>query len=187
MLSRLYSPDGMGFVLDSRRGNGSYCERSYAIEMYLFPYLNGEDLNTRFDQSPSRWVINFHDMPLERAETYPDCMKIVREKVKPERDQHTDSKFRTIMSGGFITRTRMTLLQLLQSMKRVLVITYCYIVPCSSFLLATRIGLMLISDAMLLQLRRLRNFIRLIQSIYMSIGRGQYSSSLETRLNLYSY
>ncbi len=57
-----------------------------AIRMCSVPYLNGEDLNSRPDQSPSRWVINFHDWPLERAETYPDCMKIVREKVKPERD-----------------------------------------------------------------------------------------------------
>jgi hypothetical protein len=53
----------------------------------LFPYLNGEDLNSRPDQSPSRWVINFFDWGLEGAERYPDCMAIVREKVKPERDR----------------------------------------------------------------------------------------------------
>ena len=51
----------------------------------LFPYLNGKDLNQRPDQSPSRWVINFHDWPLEMAESYPECIKIVREKVLPER------------------------------------------------------------------------------------------------------
>ena len=33
----------------------------------LFPYLIGEDLNSRPDQSPSRWVINFKDWPLERV------------------------------------------------------------------------------------------------------------------------
>ena len=33
----------------------------------LFPYLNGEDLNSRRDQSPSRWVINFKDWPLNRT------------------------------------------------------------------------------------------------------------------------
>jgi hypothetical protein len=52
----------------------------------LFPFLNGEDLNTHPDQSPSRWIISFRDWPLEQAETYPDCMEIIREKVKPERD-----------------------------------------------------------------------------------------------------
>jgi hypothetical protein len=33
----------------------------------LYPFLNGEDLTTRPDQSPSRWVINFHDWPLNRS------------------------------------------------------------------------------------------------------------------------
>jgi hypothetical protein len=54
----------------------------------LSPYLSGEDLNSRPDQSPSRWVINFLDWPLEKAEQYPDCIAIVREKVKPERDKN---------------------------------------------------------------------------------------------------
>ena len=32
----------------------------------LFPYLNGEDLNSHPEQKPSRWVINFWDWPLAR-------------------------------------------------------------------------------------------------------------------------
>jgi hypothetical protein len=52
----------------------------------LFPYLNGEDLNSHPDQSPSRWAINFLDWPLERASTYGQLVKIVRERVKPQRD-----------------------------------------------------------------------------------------------------
>ncbi|MDM3849194.1 MAG: hypothetical protein PT119_04245 [Aphanizomenon gracile PMC627.10] len=67
----------------------------------LFPYLNGQDLNTNPDQSPSRWVINFKDWPLDAehddpknpkgrpyASDYPDCLAIIREKVKPERDKN---------------------------------------------------------------------------------------------------
>ena len=34
------------------------------------PYLVGEDLNSRPDGSPSRWVINFRDWPEERAREY---------------------------------------------------------------------------------------------------------------------
>jgi hypothetical protein len=60
----------------------------------LFPYLNGEDLNSRPDQSPSRWVINFHSWPLERAEQYPEVMAIVRERVKPERDRNNRKQYR---------------------------------------------------------------------------------------------
>lgn len=77
---------GMGFVLEPEQAR-ALIERDPRNRDVLFPYLNGEDLNSRPDQSPSRWVINFHDWPLERAETYPNCMAIVREKVKPDRDR----------------------------------------------------------------------------------------------------
>ncbi len=49
------------------------------------PYLNGEDLNSRPDASPSRWVIDFRDWSLEEAERYPACIAIVRERVMPVR------------------------------------------------------------------------------------------------------
>lgn len=54
----------------------------------LFPYLNADDLCSRADASPSRWVINFFDWPLERAEQYPECLARVRNLVKPERDKN---------------------------------------------------------------------------------------------------
>jgi len=53
----------------------------------LFPYLIAQDLASRPDQSCSRWVINFHDWSLEKAEEYEDCMRIVRERVFPHRTQ----------------------------------------------------------------------------------------------------
>ncbi len=76
---------GMGFVLRVEEAQ-KLIEKDVRNREVLFPILNGDDLNSRPDQSPSRWVINFHDWPLEHAETYLDCMKIVRGKVKPERD-----------------------------------------------------------------------------------------------------
>ncbi len=81
---------GMGFVLEPPEAL-ALIEKEPRNRDVLFSYLNGEDLNSRPDQSPSRWVINFHDWPLERAETYADCIKIVREKVKPERDLNNRS------------------------------------------------------------------------------------------------
>src|SRR5207249_5095459 len=86
----------------------------------LFPYLNGEDLNSRPDQSHSRWVINFHDWPLEMAETYPDCMRIVREKVKPERDLN-NRKVRRERWWQYAERAS-GLYSAIADMKRVLVI-----------------------------------------------------------------
>jgi hypothetical protein len=50
----------------------------------VMPYMNGEDLNSRPDCSASRYVINFHDWPLERAEEYPQPFAIVRDLVMPE-------------------------------------------------------------------------------------------------------
>ena len=68
---------GMGFVLKPEEAL-ALIQKDPRNRDVLFPYLNGEDLNSCSDQSPSRWVINFHDWPLEKAETHPDCMKIVR-------------------------------------------------------------------------------------------------------------
>jgi hypothetical protein len=82
---------GMGFVVTPEETQ-ALIDKDPRNRDVLFPYLNGEDLNSRPDQSPSRWVMNFRDWPLERAERYPDCMRIVREKVKPERDKVTFSK-----------------------------------------------------------------------------------------------
>src|SRR5262249_16797304 len=60
----------------------------------LFPYLNGEDLNSRPDQSPSRWVIQFFDWTIEKAKEYPDCFRIIEEKVKPERMRNNRKVYR---------------------------------------------------------------------------------------------
>ncbi|WP_026604317.1 Eco57I restriction-modification methylase domain-containing protein [Methylomonas sp. 11b] len=57
---------GMGFVLEPKSAAALIAQNAKNKEC-LFPYLNGEDLNSRLDQSPSRWVINFHDYPLKRT------------------------------------------------------------------------------------------------------------------------
>ena len=83
----------MGFVLEPEEAQALIAKDPRNREA-LFPYLNGEDLNSRPDQSPSRWVINFHDWPLEKAESFPDLMQIIREKVKPERDKNNRAQRR---------------------------------------------------------------------------------------------
>jgi hypothetical protein len=56
---------GMGFVLEPEQA-ASLIARNPKNKDCLFPYLNGEDLNSRPNQSPSRWVINFQDWPVNR-------------------------------------------------------------------------------------------------------------------------
>ena len=77
---------GIGFVLDTEEAQGLIRRNRKNAECVL-RYLNGDDLNTEADQAPTRWAINFFDWPLERAEQYPDLLDIVRQRVKPDRDQ----------------------------------------------------------------------------------------------------
>ncbi len=62
----------------------------------LLPYITGADLNRQPDTSASRWVINFHDWPLERAATYRQAYERVRALVKPERDQKKRPNYRDL-------------------------------------------------------------------------------------------
>jgi hypothetical protein len=76
---------GLGFVIPRSEAE-ELLQTNKANDAVVFPYLNGQDVNSRPDQSPSRWIINFHDWNLERAQKYGDCLDIVRQRVKPERD-----------------------------------------------------------------------------------------------------
>jgi len=75
---------GMGFVLDTAEAQKWIAADARNAEV-LFPYLNGEDLNSRPDASASRWVIDFNDRTEAEAAKYPIPFTRVRERVKPER------------------------------------------------------------------------------------------------------
>ena len=60
---------GMGFVLDPDEA-AEWIDADPANADVLFPYLNGEDLNSRADASPSRWVIDFNDRSEAAARRY---------------------------------------------------------------------------------------------------------------------
>ncbi|GAA2119650.1 DNA methyltransferase [Actinomadura napierensis] len=49
-------------------------------------YLTSDDLVDVVGAEPGRWIIDFGVMPLEVAMKFPKAMKIVREKVRPERE-----------------------------------------------------------------------------------------------------
>lgn len=77
---------GMGFILESSEA----CElikSNSRNEDVLFPYLNGEDLNTRPDFSARRWAIDFNDRTVEQAMTYPGAFSIVEKEVRPHRQR----------------------------------------------------------------------------------------------------
>ncbi|MBG0560776.1 Eco57I restriction-modification methylase domain-containing protein [Actinoplanes aureus] len=60
---------GMEFVLEVGQAQAWMAEDRRNREV-LFPYLNGEDLNSRSDCSASRWVIDFNDRSEEEARSF---------------------------------------------------------------------------------------------------------------------
>jgi SOS-response transcriptional repressor LexA len=84
---------GMGFTMSPEQGR-KIIEQDPRNRDCLFPYLNGQDLNSQREQRPTRWVINFFDWPLERAERYRELLRIVRDRVKPERDTNNREVYR---------------------------------------------------------------------------------------------
>lgn len=77
--------NGDGFVITPQEKDELVAKDSRNADV-LFPFLNGQDLNSNMDQKPNRWVINFEDWSFDTANEYSDCMKILVERVKPHRD-----------------------------------------------------------------------------------------------------
>jgi hypothetical protein len=78
---------GMGFVLSLAEARRMLDADPKNAEV-IFPYINGDDLNSDPEQKPSRWVINFWDWPEERAQSYELPYEWIVERVKPERAQN---------------------------------------------------------------------------------------------------
>lgn len=94
---------GLGFLL-SHEEAAELIARNAKNRDVVLPFLTGEDLNKYPDQSASRWVINFRGWPLDHdsapdhagpvAADYPECLRIVEERVKPQRLTSNDKKYR---------------------------------------------------------------------------------------------
>lgn len=84
---------GMGFVLlpDEAREMLDADPKNADV---IFPYINGEDLNSEPEQRPSRWVINFWDWPAERAREYELPWRRLEETVKAERQTNNRKVYR---------------------------------------------------------------------------------------------
>jgi hypothetical protein len=113
--------NGIGFVLGPDEATG-LLERDPRNAEVLFPYINGEDLNSRPDCSASRWVINFFDWPLERAEQYPSCLEIIESRVKPVREM-LKNKPKERQNYWLYERRGVDLYAAIEGMERVLAIT----------------------------------------------------------------
>ncbi|MGV1007206.1 MAG: Eco57I restriction-modification methylase domain-containing protein [Dermatophilaceae bacterium] len=75
---------GKGFIIDPDEAQ-DWIDADRRNAEVLFPYLNGEDLNSRPDCSASRWVIDFNDHTEIRAAEFKGPFARVLQRVKPER------------------------------------------------------------------------------------------------------
>ncbi|MFE5158155.1 Eco57I restriction-modification methylase domain-containing protein [Streptomyces sp. NPDC056697] len=75
---------GQGFLISSSEA-AEWIAAGPKNREVLFPYLGGEDLTSRPDCSPSRWVIDFLDRTEEAAQEYDLPYRRVQQEVMPER------------------------------------------------------------------------------------------------------
>jgi hypothetical protein len=82
--------NGAGFLLEREEG-ARIIEGDPRNGEVVSPYLVGQDLNQNPGGTASRWIINFRDWDLARAEQYPECLAILERLVKPEREKRNRS------------------------------------------------------------------------------------------------
>ena len=75
---------GKGFILEPEEAQEWISEDPQNAKV-LFPYLNGEDLNSRPDCSASRWVVDFNERGQDEAQRYKMPWQHVFNKVRSER------------------------------------------------------------------------------------------------------
>ncbi|MCP2256046.1 Methyltransferase domain-containing protein [Prauserella aidingensis] len=111
---------GTGFTMEPERAHELIAsdERNRDV---LFPYLNGQDINSSPTASPSRWVINFHDWSEDKARKYPECYEQVRSDVRAERA--AKSKDVAEWDWWRYWRPRPNLYQTIAGLERVIVLT----------------------------------------------------------------
>jgi hypothetical protein len=90
-------PLGKGFVIPLEEAEAILsADKKYSDVIY--GYLTGQELNIDPEYKPSQLIINFSDWPLDVnnspagysgpvAADYPECLKILEARVKPERDK----------------------------------------------------------------------------------------------------
>ena len=92
---------GLGFVLEPDEVK-VLVEKNPANRDVLWPYLNGDDISSRFDQSPSRWVINFQDWPLDRAGQGSWMQATVNERAELLRSGHVPQDYPAKVASDYL-------------------------------------------------------------------------------------
>jgi hypothetical protein len=85
---------GKGFVIEDPDVARAWIKADPRNDEVLFPYLNGEDLNSQPDTAAPRWVIDFNARTEHEAKSYSLPYERVRDQVKPERSKNNRKVYR---------------------------------------------------------------------------------------------
>lgn len=167
----------MGFIITSGVAHELLAEDSRNADV-VKPYLNGDDLNSNYDQIPSRWAISFANWTLERALTYIGPMSVVQEYVYPERMGSKKGREEYNKMWWQFWRPRIELYRKVASLNRVLVTALT-----SKYLLFTFVDANWIyAHACGVVASEQASIFTILQSNFHDAWARKYGSTLETRL-----
>ena len=113
---------GTGFILESEEAQKWIAENPHNAEV-LFPYLNGEDLNSHPNCSASRWVVDFNERSEIVASTFVSPWSYILRSVKPERLRKNGDKYpRMVQEWWKFYNTRPAMRRAIAGLDEVLVI-----------------------------------------------------------------
>ena len=108
---------GNGFIINKAEADSLIQIDSKNLDV-LFPYFNGQELNSSFDLNPTKYAINFDERTLEQSKAYPECIKILEERLKPERDKKDRLKYPKMVDEWWLYwRSRQNMRSALKSKK----------------------------------------------------------------------
>jgi hypothetical protein len=81
-------PVGAGFVLAEEEALELVAEGGERYQEVVRPYLVGNDILRTPGQQPTRYIIDFGLRSLEEAERFPLALRLVEERVKPDREKN---------------------------------------------------------------------------------------------------
>ena len=113
---------GKGFVLEPEEAQG-WIEGDPRNAEVVFPYLNGEDLNSHPDCSASRWVVDFNEQSQEEARRYASPWRHLYNGVRLERLSKNVEKYpRMVNEWWKFYNTRPAMRKAIADLNEVLVI-----------------------------------------------------------------
>ncbi len=111
---------GTGFLMTEKQYTDIIRINPY-YKNVIYPYINGDDINSDPNQNSNRYAINFFDFTMKYCEeNYPICFDIVEKRVRPER-QKLKNNSKSKNNWWLYERPRKELYDTIKDLPRVMV------------------------------------------------------------------